>query len=82
VGGRKLAEVGCSSMYTRSFRGGLGTNEECARADAAWESVVRLYRELVEGEVSASKQLGRAAEGIWRGGGEGCMRRQLHGRLL
>lgn len=46
TGGRALAEVGCDSMYTWSFRGGLGTNEECARPEIAWASVTKLYREL------------------------------------
>jgi hypothetical protein len=46
TGGRRLAEVGCDSLYTWSFRGGLGTYEECDNPGVAWESVVRLYREL------------------------------------
>ena len=45
-GGRELAEVGCDSLYTWSYRGGLGTNEECDDPSRAWSSVVRLYREL------------------------------------
>jgi len=46
TGGRALAEVGCDSLYTWSYRGGLGTNEECDDPQRAWASVVRLYREL------------------------------------
>jgi hypothetical protein len=46
TGGRALAEVGCDSLYTWSYRGGMGTNEECDDADRAWASVVQLYREL------------------------------------
>lgn len=46
TGGKRLAEVGCDSLYTWSFRGGLGTNEECDDPGAAWNSVVKLYREL------------------------------------
>jgi hypothetical protein len=46
AGGRALAAAGCDSLYTWSFRGGLGTNEECDDAALAWDSVVRLYREL------------------------------------
>jgi|BarGraNGADG00212_2_1021979.scaffolds.fasta_scaffold17934_2 hypothetical protein len=46
TGGRALAAIGCDSMYTWSFRGGLGTNEECTNAALAWDSVVRLYQEL------------------------------------
>jgi hypothetical protein len=45
-GGKALAQVGCDSFYTWSFRGGLGTYEECDDAETAWSSVVRLYREL------------------------------------
>ncbi|MDO8587406.1 MAG: hypothetical protein Q7T82_10230 [Armatimonadota bacterium] len=46
TGGKALAAVGCDSFYTWSFRGAMGTNEECARPDVAWSSVSRLYREL------------------------------------
>lgn len=46
AGGRALAGVGCDSLYTWSYRGGLGTNEACDNPPAAWASVVRLYREL------------------------------------
>jgi hypothetical protein len=46
TGGKALAEVGCDSFYTWSFRGALGTNEECERPDVTWASVSRLYREL------------------------------------
>lgn len=46
TGGKALAEVGCDSLYTWSFRAGLGTYEECDRPEVAWENVVRLYREL------------------------------------
>jgi hypothetical protein len=46
IGGKALAESGCHSLYAWSFRGGLGTYEECDRPAEAWESVVRLYREL------------------------------------
>ena len=46
TGGRKLAEVGCDSLYTWSFRGGLGTYEACDNPELAWRSVVRLYREI------------------------------------
>ena len=49
LGGRALAAVGCDSLYTWSFRGGLGTNEACERPDHAWASVVRLYGELAKG---------------------------------
>jgi hypothetical protein len=45
-GGKQLAQVGCDSLYTWSFRGGLGTYEECDQPQAAWNSVVKLYREL------------------------------------
>jgi len=45
-GGKALAQIGCDSLYTWSYRGGLGTNEACDRPDVAWESVTRLYREL------------------------------------
>ena len=46
TGGKKLAEVGCDDLYTWSFRGGLGTYEECDNPAKAWDSVVRLYRQL------------------------------------
>jgi hypothetical protein len=46
TGGKLLANVGCDSLYTWSFRGGLGTYEECDNPKAAWDSVVKLYREL------------------------------------
>lgn len=46
TGGKMLADVGCDSLYTWSFRGGLGTYEESDNPEAAWNSVVRLYREL------------------------------------
>lgn len=46
IGGHALAEAGCDSLYTWSYRGGLGTNEECDDPERAWSSVVRLYREL------------------------------------
>ena len=46
TGGKMLAEVGCDSFYTWSFRGGLGTNEECDNPEKAWRSVFKLYREL------------------------------------
>lgn len=46
TGGRALAEVGCDSLYTWSYRGGLGTNEECDDPERAWASVVQLYRQL------------------------------------
>ena len=45
-GGRELAAIGFDSLFTWSYRGGLGTNEQCARPDVAWEQVRRLYREL------------------------------------
>lgn len=45
-GGKQLAEITFDSFFTWSYRGGLGTNEECARSDIAWQHVVRLYREL------------------------------------
>lgn len=45
-GGQKLAQVGCDSFYTWSYRGGLGTNEACGDPKQAWASVERLYREL------------------------------------
>ncbi len=48
TGGKALAQVGCDSLYTWSFRGGLGTYEECDNPQAAWSSVVKLYRELSE----------------------------------
>jgi len=41
-----LAEVGCDSLYTWSFRGGLGTDEESERPGEAWDNVVKLYREI------------------------------------
>lgn len=47
TGGKKLARVGCDSLYTWSYKGGLGTSqEECANPQKAWDNVVRLYREL------------------------------------
>jgi len=46
TGGKQLAAVGCDSLYTWSFQGGLGTYEECANPELAWASVVRLYQEL------------------------------------
>lgn len=46
TGGRRLAGVGCDSLYTWSYRGGLGTYEECDDPATAWAGVVRLYREL------------------------------------
>ena len=46
TGGRALAAVGCDSLYAWSYRGGLGTNEECDDPERAWTSVARLYREL------------------------------------
>ena len=45
IGGKKLAEIGCDSLYTWSYLGGLGTNESCDDPYKAWDSVVRLYRE-------------------------------------
>ena len=45
-GGLALAAVGFDSFFTWSYRGGIGTNEECDRPDVAWAQVVRLYREL------------------------------------
>ncbi|MBM4431457.1 MAG: hypothetical protein FJ026_14100 [Chloroflexi bacterium] len=45
-GGRALAAAGCDSLYTWSYRGGLGTNEESDDPARAWAGVVRLYREL------------------------------------
>ena len=50
TGGQALAEVGCDSLYAWSYRGGLGTKEECDDPERAWTSVVRLYRELAEGK--------------------------------
>jgi len=46
AGGKLLAEVGCDSLYTWSFRGGLGTDEACDDPAIAWDNVARLYREL------------------------------------
>jgi hypothetical protein len=46
TGGLQLAAVGCDSMFTWSFRGALGTSEQCDRADVAWDYLTRLYREL------------------------------------
>ncbi|MCD6232120.1 hypothetical protein J7K28_05800 [Candidatus Aerophobetes bacterium] len=46
TGGKLLAKVGCDSLYTWSFRGGLGTDEECEHPEEAWNSVVKLYREI------------------------------------
>ncbi|MBN1352524.1 hypothetical protein JXJ21_24205 [candidate division KSB1 bacterium] len=46
TGGKQLAEAGCDSMYTWSFRGGLGTNEECDNPVEAWAAVAKLYKEL------------------------------------
>ena len=46
IGGKMLAEVGCDIFCTWSFRGGLGTYEECDKPEKAWNSVVKLYREL------------------------------------
>jgi len=46
TGGLALARVGCDSLYTWSYKGGLGTNEECEDPRRAWDSIVRLYREL------------------------------------
>jgi len=46
VGGHALADVGCDSLYAWSYRGGLGTNEECDDPERSWSSVVRLYRQL------------------------------------
>jgi hypothetical protein len=48
TGGLALAEVGYDSFFTWSFRGGIGTNEECDRPDVAWAQVVRLYRQLAQ----------------------------------
>ena len=45
-GGQALAAVGCDSLYTWSYLGGLGTNEACDDPACAWASVERLYREL------------------------------------
>ena len=45
-GGRCLAEVGCDSFYTWSYRGGLGTNEASDDPARVWAEVERLYREL------------------------------------
>lgn len=45
-GGKKLAELGCDTFYTWSYRAGLGTNEESADPQKAWEYLCRLYREL------------------------------------
>ena len=47
-GGKALADVGCDSLCTWSYRGGLGTNEACDDPELAWASVVRLYRQLAE----------------------------------
>ena len=46
TGGKQLAAVGCDSFYTWSYRGGLGTREECDDPYAAWDNLVRLYQEL------------------------------------
>jgi hypothetical protein len=46
VGGKMLAEVGCDSLYTWGFRCELGTCEEGENWEKAWNSVVRLYREV------------------------------------
>ena len=46
AGGRRLAEVGCDSFYTWSYRGGLGTNEASDDPAQVWAAVERLYREL------------------------------------
>ena len=46
IGGKQLAAVGCDSLYTWSFRGGLGTNEECENPEKAWTALEKLYREL------------------------------------
>lgn len=45
-GGRRLAEVGCDSLYTWSYRGGQGTNEASDDPARVWAAVERLYREL------------------------------------
>jgi len=45
-GGKALAAVGCDSLYTWSYRAGLGTNEESEDAERTWANVARLYREL------------------------------------
>ena len=45
-GGKKLAEVGCDSFYAWSFKGGLGTSEQCADAGKSWKYLSKLYREL------------------------------------
>lgn len=46
TGGKALAAVGFDSMYTWSFRGGLGTNEESEYPERVWAAVSKLYREL------------------------------------
>jgi len=45
-GGGRMSNILFYSLYTWSFRGGLGTDEECERPKEAWNSVVKLYREL------------------------------------
>lgn len=45
-GGKKLAEVGCDSLYAWSYKGGLGTPEECENPARAWKYFCKLYREL------------------------------------
>ena len=45
-GGKKLAEVGCDSLYTWGYKGALGTVEECDDPDRAWSYFCKLYKEL------------------------------------
>lgn len=46
TGGKKLAEMGCDSFYTWSYKAGIGNHEVCERPEIAWESVKRIYKEI------------------------------------
>ena len=46
TGGKQLAQIEFDSFFTWSYKAGLGTDEECANTNLAWQSVVRLYKEI------------------------------------
>jgi hypothetical protein len=45
-GGMELAKTGHDSLFTWSYLGGLGTNEESENPARVWKNVSRLYKEL------------------------------------
>jgi hypothetical protein len=45
-GGMELARTGHDSLFTWSYLGGLGTNEESEDPDEVWKNIAKLYQEL------------------------------------